>query len=91
MQYILDQQMRTPCRKIANRKKLLLKLLGEREIITVEETAGELKISDSTVRRLFADLAAENKIIRTHGGAPTGPAFGLVVFLPAGRGRTCRG
>ncbi len=55
--------------KVANRRKLLLRILGDRDAILVEEASAELGVSDSTVRRLFADLEAEGRIIRTHGGA----------------------
>ena len=47
----------------------LLGLLEADEFMTVQELSRQLNVSMPTVRRDLADLAAQNRIIRSHGGA----------------------
>lgn len=51
------------------RKKEILKQLKEKELLEVNEIAQGLGVSDITIRRDFDQLAKENLLIRTHGGA----------------------
>lgn len=50
-------------------EKELLTLLAEKQSMTVEEIAGTLYVSPSTVRRRLAALHREGLVRRTHGGA----------------------
>jgi DeoR family transcriptional regulator, fructose operon transcriptional repressor len=51
------------------RKKEILKQLKEKELLEVNEIAQRLGVSDITIRRDFDQLANENLLVRTHGGA----------------------
>lgn len=51
------------------RKKEILKQLKQKELLEVNEMASRLGVSDITIRRDFDQLAKENFLIRTHGGA----------------------
>jgi DeoR family fructose operon transcriptional repressor len=51
------------------RKKEILKQLKQKELLEVNEMASRLGVSDITIRRDFDELAKENLLIRTHGGA----------------------
>ncbi|QVQ53839.1 DeoR/GlpR transcriptional regulator [Spiractinospora alimapuensis] len=51
------------------RWNLLLELLSARERLSVEEAAQELRVSAATVRRDFEELAQQQMLTRTHGGA----------------------
>lgn len=52
-----------------DREKLILEKLLRRKKITVKEIADELYVSESSVRRDFANLEKQNFLRRTHGGA----------------------
>jgi DeoR/GlpR family transcriptional regulator of sugar metabolism len=54
---------------VAERHKLIMNLLRERQRVTVDEIAVALKTSKPTVRRDLAVLEETNMIQRTHGGA----------------------
>ncbi|MEU6734157.1 DeoR/GlpR family DNA-binding transcription regulator [Streptomyces physcomitrii] len=51
------------------RWKSLLELLVERGRLDVEEAAGELDVSAATIRRDFDQLAEQQMLVRTRGGA----------------------
>lgn len=51
------------------RKKEILKQLKQKELLEVNEMAQILGVSDITIRRDFDQLAKENFLSRTHGGA----------------------
>ncbi|AZM63707.1 MULTISPECIES: DeoR/GlpR family DNA-binding transcription regulator [unclassified Streptomyces] len=51
------------------RWKTLLELLVERGRLDVEEAAGELGVSAATIRRDFDQLAEQQMLVRTRGGA----------------------
>ncbi|SHL60918.1 transcriptional regulator, DeoR family [Chitinophaga jiangningensis] len=55
------------------RKKQILKILDKRESMEVQEIADELGISAVTIRRDLQQLADEELLIRTHGGAMKAP------------------
>lgn len=54
---------------IKERRKRILKLLDEREIVEIGELTKLLNVSEMTVRRDLEDLHQENKISRIRGGA----------------------
>lgn len=54
---------------IKERRKKILKLLDEREIVEISELTKLLNVSEMTVRRDLDDLQQENKISRIRGGA----------------------
>lgn len=58
------------------RERILELVAGGREV-QITELAGEFDVSEMTVRRDLDSLAAEGRVIRTHGGAA---AVGGVVF-----------
>ena len=51
------------------RFRQVLELLEEREFMTVQELSQALAASMPTVRRDLTELAAQNRLIRSHGGA----------------------
>lgn len=51
------------------RKREILKQLKLKELVEVSEIATLLGVSDITIRRDFDQLANENLLVRTHGGA----------------------
>ncbi|SCM57235.1 putative aga operon transcriptional repressor [Petrimonas mucosa] len=51
------------------RKKIIIDLLNEKEIITISEISKRCNVSKITVRRDFLFLEQEGKLKRTHGGA----------------------
>jgi DeoR/GlpR family transcriptional regulator of sugar metabolism len=51
------------------RQQRICELLGTRGNYTVEELAAMLRVSGMTVRRDLQQLAAQGKVLRTHGGA----------------------
>ena len=51
------------------RWKALLELLVERGRLDVEEAAAELEVSAATIRRDFDQLAEQQMLVRTRGGA----------------------
>ena len=55
------------------RKGKILKILGRKESMDVQEIADELGISAVTIRRDLQQLADEELLIRTHGGAMKAP------------------
>ncbi len=64
--------------KRADRLSRTLDLLAHKGRVSVEETASELGVSPATVRRDFEDLAAQQLLTRTHGGAiSNGTAYDL--------------
>ena len=64
--------------KRAERLSRTLDLLARQGRVTVEETAAELGVSPATVRRDFEDLAGQQLLTRTHGGAVSnGTAYEL--------------
>jgi len=61
----------------AQRKKLILSRLAAQGQIVAKELAGELAISEDTVRRDLRELAQAGKLQRVHGGAlPASAAMG---------------
>jgi DeoR/GlpR family transcriptional regulator of sugar metabolism len=68
------------------RWKALLELLVERGRLDVEEVAGELGVSVATIRRDFDQLAEQQMLVRTRGGAVV---HGVSYELPL-RYRTAR-
>lgn len=59
----------------AERKALVLELLGRDGRVVARDLAERLDVSDDTVRRDLRELAAEGRLIRVHGGAmPVSPA-----------------
>jgi len=56
-----------------HREIVLLEELKKRHRLDVEEALHLLKVSEATLRRLFAKLEAEHKLIRTHGGVQALP------------------
>lgn len=55
--------------KRAKRMLAILDLIAERRSISLADLAASLSISAATARRDLSDLAAQNLILRTHGGA----------------------
>jgi len=51
------------------RSREILKILNEKNRVTVSELEQRFNISGSTVRRLLNELERKGKLIRTHGGA----------------------
>lgn len=52
-----------------NQKQLLLELLDNREeVLTTEEAAVALNVSESTVRRIFNELEEKGEVTRVYGG-----------------------
>ncbi|HUX12634.1 MAG TPA: DeoR/GlpR family DNA-binding transcription regulator [Spirochaetia bacterium] len=51
----------------------LVEMLQHRQRLDVNSVAGELSISEATVRRLFAQAERERKVIRVHGGVQLSP------------------
>jgi DeoR/GlpR family transcriptional regulator of sugar metabolism len=58
------------------RSSRLLEMLQHNRQLDVGTVAETLSISEATVRRLFAQLDAEGKVIRTHGGVRLSPQLG---------------
>lgn len=54
--------------KTEQREIILLEELKKRNRLTVEESATLLQVSEATLRRLFARLEEEHKLLRVHGG-----------------------
>lgn len=52
-----------------NRQSQILKLIEEKNIVTLQELIGMLEVSEATVRRDLTYLEEKNLIYRTHGGA----------------------
>ncbi|MFE7812076.1 DeoR/GlpR family DNA-binding transcription regulator [Streptomyces sp. NPDC057433] len=61
------------------RWQALLELLAERGRLDVDETAAELRVSAATIRRDFDQLAGQQMLVRTRGGAV---AHGVSYELP---------
>ncbi|MGY0065781.1 DeoR/GlpR family DNA-binding transcription regulator [Streptomyces sp. QTS137] len=61
------------------RWQALLELLVERGRLDVDETAAELRVSPATIRRDFDQLAGQQMLVRTRGGAV---AHGVSYELP---------
>ena len=53
----------------SQRKALLLGRLGVEGRLVASDLAGELEVSEDTIRRDLRDLAAEGLLLRVHGGA----------------------
>ncbi|WP_339725871.1 DeoR/GlpR family DNA-binding transcription regulator [uncultured Paraglaciecola sp.] len=53
----------------SQRHHLILDLLDERHLITVQELTDELSASEATIRRDLVELAEEHKLKKIHGGA----------------------
>jgi len=51
------------------RSREILKILNEKNRVTVSELEKHFNISGSTVRRLLNELEKDGKLVRTHGGA----------------------
>lgn len=62
------------------RWRIMLDLLADRTRLTVTEAAGELGVSEATVRRDFTALAEQQLVTRTHGGVV---ATSVAYDLPA--------
>ena len=60
------------------RKRAILQVLKELEKVSVSSLAEDLNVSEATIRRDLDDLAAENMIVRTHGGALSKNDFELI-------------
>jgi len=58
------------------RSSRLLEMLQLNKRLDVKTVAESLEISEATVRRLFANLDREGKVIRTHGGVRLAPHLG---------------
>lgn len=58
------------------RSSKLLEMLQHNRQLDVRTVAESLAISEATVRRLFAQLDRDGKVIRTHGGARLAPQMG---------------
>ncbi len=63
-------------RKKELRSSKLLEMLQHNRELDVQSVAESLSISEATVRRLFAQLDRDGKVIRTHGGARLAPQMG---------------
>ena len=50
------------------RRQSVLNMLRKTKKLTVEEAMQAFGVSESTVRRLFAQLEAEGEVIRAYGG-----------------------
>jgi DeoR/GlpR family transcriptional regulator of sugar metabolism len=58
----------------AQRKTWMIEKLGRDGRLVATELAGELSVSEDTIRRDLRDLAAEGLLVRVHGGAlPASP------------------
>ena len=53
----------------AERLKMVLDVVNEMKVVTIEDLCYQLAVSKATVRRDLKELEQNNKIIRTHGGA----------------------
>ncbi len=58
------------------RSSRLLEMLQLNRRLDVRTVADSLEISEATVRRLFAQLDRDGKVIRTHGGVRLAPHLG---------------
>jgi len=59
----------------AERKQLILRVLGREGKVVAKALSGELGTSEDTIRRDLRELAAEGLLLRVHGGAlPSSPA-----------------
>ena len=54
---------------VEKRQQMILKMLEERNSVTVNEIKDSLGISESTIRRDLTMLDKENKLIKVFGGA----------------------
>ena len=66
------------------RQEEILKVLGERGRVSVEELSNSLKVSPSTIRRDLEELEGKGLLRRTHGGAireKKREAGGMRIFL----------
>lgn len=64
------------------RKQNVLKMLRTSKKLSVEDAMRTLGVSESTVRRLFAQLEAEGEGIRAYGGiCCTGRSSGIESYL----------
>lgn len=72
--------MASAARDRSSRWSTLLALISERGRLGVAEAAGELSVSEATIRRDFTDLAREQLVTRTHGGVV---ASSVAYELPA--------
>ena len=64
-------------KKGERRATRLLEMLRLNQRLDVSTVAESLNISEATVRRLFARLDREGKVIRTHGGVRLAPHLGV--------------
>lgn len=64
-----------PVNKIQARQARLLSMLHVQKELDVQTVSDELEVSAATVRRMFARLESENKVIRIHGGVRIAPEF----------------
>jgi DeoR/GlpR family transcriptional regulator of sugar metabolism len=53
----------------AERLQLVIEVVNESKVVTIEDLCGRLNVSKATVRRDLKELEQKNKLIRTHGGA----------------------
>jgi DeoR/GlpR family transcriptional regulator of sugar metabolism len=63
-------------KKSEARSSRLLEMLQLNRRLDVRTVSESLNISEATVRRLFARLDGEGKVIRTHGGVRLAPHLG---------------
>ncbi len=61
-------------KKRLHNKEKILELLAAGDVLTVEQAVTGLGVSEATVRRLFAELEAERRLLRFHGGVRAFPA-----------------
>jgi DeoR family transcriptional regulator, galactitol utilization operon repressor len=58
---------------LADRQQIIIKLLSENDLLSVNELSEQLGVSTVTIRNDLNDLETQGYIVRTHGGAA--PAF----------------
>jgi DeoR family transcriptional regulator, fructose operon transcriptional repressor len=66
------------CRAVlaAERRRLVLETIGNRNAVTVAELATRLSVSPMTIRRDLESLASQGMLLRVHGGAVSAAAGG---------------
>ncbi len=55
--------------KAYERRKKMLSLINDMKFVSMQDLKNYLNVSEATIRRDLADLDANGKVIRTHGGA----------------------
>ncbi len=58
--------------KVRDREKIILEILQEKQLVSVDELSRKFGVSVVTIRKDLQHLEDEGKLVRTFGGAATG-------------------